>query len=140
MGLMRYHVIIVSTEIFYDQFEICLGHARRIFGDAAISNVLVAPINGVNTFMVGPDGYKEYCSESKEGDSRRTEFVECLKADGPYLKWVEVEYGDQTGHLEHQDKVIRGNGMYGLDEEGDTSSDVLDPEWCQWPLRGWKED
>ena len=67
-----------------------------------------APVNGMVTVILAPDGSKEGWSDSDTGDRLREEFIEYLgtynyEDDSSPWDWVEVEYG------EYGQKVLRGN-------------------------------
>ena len=118
MGYMRHNAIIVSGS--YGDFLV-EAHAVATRGGLAVSDVVRSPVNGVETFLVAPDGSKEGWSESEQGDALRDWFIAHLEGlryeDGSSpLSWVEVQYGDddlETKIVRDSDEECRGSAMRG---------------------------
>jgi len=105
MGYQRHHAIIVTS---WNLTAITEAHneALRLYDDTLstswswlISPILQSVINGIQTFMVAPDGSKEGWRHSNSSDRRRADFIEWLDEqrhpdDSSPLSWVEVQYGD----------------------------------------------
>ena len=97
MGYMRHHAIIVTS--WSD------NHIQKARRKALDLHMLITPniesnINGYQSFFIPPDGSKEGWEESDGGDKKRDQFVEWLNTQrtedgGTYLKWAEVQYGDE---------------------------------------------
>jgi hypothetical protein len=94
MGYMRHHAIIV-TGWNEEALKEVHSEASKIF--PKISNIVEGTINGYSSFLIPPDGSKEGWEESKEGDERRSKFISWLITSKGYLRWVEVQYGDEDG-------------------------------------------
>jgi hypothetical protein len=114
MGYMRHHAIIVSDHGYGEHIEDAHREAILAFG-SLVSPILPKTINGVRTFLVGPDGSKEGWEPSNTGDKNRDFFTSWLSnqryedGSGP-LSWVEVQYGDEDGHtsiITHSDEPAR---------------------------------
>ncbi len=116
MGYIRHHAIIVTT--WKREFAILAREYAQNLGMQA-SEILETSTNGVMTFMVGPDGSKEFWPESDSGDKRRADFIIWLDTmrweDGSTpMKWVEVQYGDEEGvtlitaHSDEQFRQVAG--------------------------------
>lgn len=100
MGYTRHHAILVSSP-FSDTYDAHKKALAVFGGHGAVSPVHAAEMNNVSSFAVFPDGSKEGWLDSDQGDERRRSFIDYLKstacADGSYLDWVEVSYGDDHG-------------------------------------------
>jgi len=101
MGYTIHHAIIVSTN---SPEREDIQKAWMVAQDigCGVTNWVCSQVNATRTFIVIPDGSKEGWPESNEGDERREEFVDWLKAqeyaDGSSsYHWVELSYGDEDG-------------------------------------------
>lgn len=75
--------------------------AIEIFKD--IVPITPPAVNGYVSFLVAPDGGKEWWTHSDKGDAARDELVSWLdnqryEDGGTSLRWVEVQFGDE-GHV-----------------------------------------
>lgn len=93
MGYMSHHAIVVVGT-----YEDHAAKARARAGQLgmAVSELVRSPVNGVDSFMVAPDGSTEGWGESDLGDRQRREFLEYLESiryeDGSSpLRWALVE-------------------------------------------------
>jgi len=118
---MRHHAIIVTGQRAYNTQEVDhyeLAHAKAVeFFGAQVSPMMPTVNNNFSSFFIGSDGSKEGWKDSDEGDARRATFVGYLRSasvSGAFLKWVEVQYGDEDDH----NTVVNASG-YGRDEETD---------------------
>ena len=96
MGYMAHHAIVVTS---YDRAR--LNEARAVALDTfpAVTEIVASPINGFASFLIPPDGSKACWQEDKDGDVRRSAFIQWLNSqaydDGSSaFDWVEVQYGD----------------------------------------------
>lgn len=105
MGNFKHHIIVVSASYSKGEeghwSEVAHTEACKVFGCEAVTPVLASDWNNLRTFMVVPDGSKEFWQESDNGDARRQEFIDWLEAQkyddgGSPLDWAECFYG-QTG-------------------------------------------
>ena len=106
MGRMRHHAIVVTgwkdeaVAAAHDQAEALLYAATDPGSPAA--SVLLTPImraltNGYSSFAILPDGSKEWWDTSNAVEDARAEFLRWLREADGYLKWVEVQFGDDDG-------------------------------------------
>jgi hypothetical protein len=97
MGYSRHHAIVVTS---WDEKHIELAHAkaREIFGDH-VTEILPPATNGYRTFLIGPDGSKEWWPESDAGDKRRAEFRQWVETSKMWLDAAEMQYHDEESHL-----------------------------------------
>lgn len=96
MGYMMHHAIVVTS---WNKPLMVSAHetARTIFQN--VSELVPSAVNVYWTFLVPPDGSKEYWDDSNRGDEARERFIEWMDAqryaDGSSaLHWVEVRYGE----------------------------------------------
>lgn len=107
MGYMRHHAIVCTGMLEY--IDNAHKKALDIFGFDGVSPLGHERVNGYQSFCVWPDGSKEGWDESKDGDSRRGEFVwwlenkhceETAYQEEPLktclINWVEVRFGDDN--------------------------------------------
>jgi len=104
MGYMRHHAIIVTS---WDQENLVKAHnqASSLIWQLELPHSMLGPIlgptvNGMSTFLIAPDGSKEFWDTSENGDELRKQFTTWLDeqrySDGSScLDWVEVQYGDE---------------------------------------------
>lgn len=97
MGYCRHHAIIVTS---WDKVHINAAHvkAKEIFGDQ-VTELLPTATNGYQTFLIGPDGSKEWWPDSDKGDQRRKDFREWMEASKMYFDAAEVQYHDEENSL-----------------------------------------
>lgn len=98
MGVIAHHAIIVTAS-YGGWPEKAHEAARRYFPEDQVSELSREAINGYRSFCIFPDGSKEGWAESADGNLRRDNFVEWLKAqayeDGSSpLSWAEVHFGE----------------------------------------------
>lgn len=100
MGHTRHHAIVVCS----CGKDIREAHrkAKEIF--SWVSPVSPEATNGCRAFFIPPDGSNEGWDTSIEGDNRRSFFIDWMKSRGEHwrddvlwLKWVEVQFGDDYG-------------------------------------------
>lgn len=90
MGYDRHNAIIVTG---YNLTDVTVAHDFAVNVGASVTDVLTTTVNSWHSFMVGPDGSKEFWTESDEGDKRRVAIIAQLKQYRG-LDWAEVQYGD----------------------------------------------
>jgi hypothetical protein len=103
MGIEQHHAVLAST---WDPKS-----AARLQTYVREKKLLVttreAPINGIVTFVLHPDGSKDGWDESDKGDRVRAELIEFLRTDGRYedggspWMWVEVTRGERGSEIEN---------------------------------------
>lgn len=105
MGYVRHHAIIVTgvEPHIYEARATAEEIFRRMgsgeFPDdriAAVTEVTESTMNGYQSFMVAPDGSKEWWDHSDRGNEARAEFIKWLKEDGG-MYWAEVQFADDDG-------------------------------------------
>lgn len=110
MGYMRHHAILV-THWEAARIERAYLKAVEIFGDM-VSPLVKSESNGIQTFVIVPDGSKEGWDPSEVGNDNREIFKQWLKADAKVkqfdMDWVEVQYGDD----ERVTKIIEHAAMH----------------------------
>ncbi len=112
MGYMLHHVIIVAS---WNSELLVKAHSEAVntFGAEQVTHMTESTVNGVWSFMVGPDGSKEGWPESAAGDSKREAYCSWLSEqryeDGSTsLKWAELALGDDRAD---DTDVVRAWGM-----------------------------
>lgn len=111
MGTMSYDAVIISGD--YERVqkarEIVIEIAQHIQSRAELTRgedwtSLVTPVahgmvNGEASFLIGPDGSKEWWDLSDAGDVFRREVVAQLEASKLWLSVVEVRWGELGDRL-----------------------------------------
>ena len=108
MGTIHHHALIVTG--WNEGVNEAHAKALELYGEAFADNALytgkdaqrlVGPIvasltNGYRTFVLHPDGSKEWWKTSDEIEAARDNFIEWLRTDGQrlYLDWVLVGFGE----------------------------------------------
>lgn len=106
MGYVRHHAIVVTAG--GDRIAEAHAKAREIFADIAeVTEITPEATNGYRSFLVAPDGSKEWWNTSDRGDDLRETYADWLREHG-HARWVEVQYGDD----EDQNHVVNGSGIY----------------------------
>lgn len=101
MSYIRHHAIVVTGWLASEVAD-AASFARSV--GASVIGPSEKVMNGYSTFTVCPDGSKEGCAESNDGDSRRIRIVAHLKDKASFLEWAVVEYGaddDSASVIEH---------------------------------------
>ena len=93
MGYNRHHAIIVSS---WSDEHIETAHALARIFCRAVSGIVNSRSEGVRSFFIPPDGSKEGWEDSNDGDHERETFIASISREKLYLKWVEVQYGDDN--------------------------------------------
>jgi len=132
MGYMRHNAIVV-TSWNTGAIEAAACRARNI--GLTVIGPSVELINGYRTILVCPDGSKDGWKESDQGDKRRADFRDWMRAqqyeDGSSnLELVEVAYGsdDRTAEIEAtawmtpNDEAHRKDAAGGLSGGADCSA------------------
>ncbi len=110
MGYTRHHAIVVSS---WNKEHIDAAHRVADELKMSVSEVVHSEMNGILSFFVAPDGSKEGWEDSDIGDVSRSTFKAWIRESGFYLKWVEVQYGDD----EHRTKIIDFGSSLQEDED-----------------------
>lgn len=95
MGSYLHHAIVVTAQA-EEWLAEAVGQAEAAGLGDLMTPVLVAPLNGVASFFVGPDGSKEGWAASDAADLRRSELLDAL-AGMEGIRWALVSYGDDHG-------------------------------------------
>lgn len=112
---MRHHAIVVTgygpnvvkaREVAYD-ISCDIEQGRIPPGVPILHVTAVTPegLNGYRSFLIAPDGSKEFWSESDDGDEWCDRFVQYLSDRSLDVSWVEVQFGDDDG----QNKVTKSS-------------------------------
>lgn len=108
MGYTRHHAIIV-TIFNHVKAELAHNQANNIFGEPSIVTPIIESVcNGYCTFVVTPDGSKEFWNTSDEYDVKRSAFISWLesqKKQGNFYDWALIQYGDDEG----ENKIIEAS-------------------------------
>ena len=104
MGYMRHHAIIVTS---WDKRSITAAHQKacELFGDqnflgriSEITDITPQVINGYMSFLISPDGSKEWWETSNRGDNARDTFINWLSLQKDnYCEYAEVQFVDEDG-------------------------------------------
>lgn len=99
MGYHIHHAIICTS---WDKEAILLAHnkANELFG--TVSELISGEVNSYNSFLIAPDGSKEFWKLSEEYDKKRKEFKEFLKKSNIYIDWIELSFGGDEPELNTQ--------------------------------------
>jgi hypothetical protein len=87
MGYIKHHVIVV---VAWEQEDAIHAGAKAQELGLDITSVVPSRANGYTSFMVVPDGSKEWWPTSDAGDAKRIAYVEWLRTQRG-LDWAEVE-------------------------------------------------
>lgn len=94
MGLFIHHAFIISHD---DKDKVNLARDYAISLDFIVTNVINSKINPLYSFLISPDGSKEFWPESDEFDEKRELMIKFLK--NKLMEWVLVEYGECQSKL-----------------------------------------
>lgn len=83
-------------------------HAMRL--ELHPTEITTFGMNGVQSFLIPPDGSYEGRDVSDGFDRNRDEMVRWLRAYGTGLDWVEVCYGDESGNSPGGARIVRHVG------------------------------
>ena len=103
MGYIMHDAIIVTA--FRDQDAVAGRDKAEELG-LPVSNLVRSMVNGYTTFLIAPDGSKEGWSDSDKYDGIRARWLEWAHkayADGMYLKWCHVRYGESPAYTVGED-------------------------------------
>lgn len=95
MGSYLHHAIVVTApteELLTPAFSKAMECGLM----EMMTPILRAPLNGIASFFIGPDGSKEGWLESDSGEMRRALFLDAL-AGMEGIRWALVSYGDDHG-------------------------------------------
>lgn len=95
MGAYRHHAIVVTAPT-QEWLTPAFSKAMECGLMEMMTPILRAPLNGIASFFVGPDGSKEGWEASDAGDARRARFLGAL-ASMEGIRWALVSYGDDHG-------------------------------------------
>ncbi len=101
MGYMRHHAIVVTSYNAAD-IKAARDKAEELLRTTETTNTLVSPLvsatrNGYQSFLIAPDGSKEWWDESDRAAEARAKFLEWVKGTSLSLDWVLVQFGDDEG-------------------------------------------
>jgi len=106
MGYMRHHAIVVTA---WNENHIVMVHqkARELFeGISHITEITSEATNGYRSFLIPPDGSKEWWNTSDRGDKARDDFISWLTSNKDiYCNYAEVQFADEEG----DDKLLRSS-------------------------------
>lgn len=99
MGLIAHHAIVVTG----NSGPVRSAHmlALAAFGTTSplVTEITETATNDTASFLVAPDGSKEYWAESDQGDANRAQFIQTLRDTNlPFVYWVLVRFGGDDGH------------------------------------------
>ena len=114
MGYMRHHAIIVTS---WDKESITAAHqkAQELFGATnflgritEITDITPEVTNGYTSFLISPDGSKEWWETSDRGDHIRAKFIQWLASQKDnWCEYAEVQFGDEEG----DDRLLRSRNF-----------------------------
>jgi hypothetical protein len=95
MGTIIHHAIVVTSNQG-DYIDRAAAYAREL--GLVVVGPQVEPTGNMNrSFMVCPDGHKEYNDFSEAGDERRAKLKAWLRREWMDVEWAEVAYGNDLG-------------------------------------------
>ena len=116
MGYMRHHAIIVTS---WDKESITAAHqkAHELFENqnflgviSYITEITPEVTNGYRSFLISPDGSKEWWDTSDRGDHIRAKFIQWLVSQKDnWCEYAEVQFGDEEG----DDRLLRSTNFKG---------------------------
>jgi len=112
MGYMRHHAIVVTG---WREEDVMAAHQKacELFGDqnflgriSHITEITPEATNGYRSFMISPDGSKEWWVTSNRGDASRDLFINWLSSNEDiYCNYAEVQFADEEG----DNKLLRSS-------------------------------
>ena len=96
MGYIKHHAIIVTS---WNEDHLKIAHKKAIDFGLHTTKYERHRANEGFTFLVLPDGSKEYWELSDLGDQKRKNWVDWVKKSELYIDWVVVSYGGDDPHL-----------------------------------------
>jgi hypothetical protein len=106
MGHITHHAIVVTNTLRDD--DMAAAHAEAVRLGCHPTDITPALVNGVRSFLIPPDGSKEFWTESDRGDARREEWKSWARRNADVC-WVEIEYRNDDGS---DDRVIDSSRKY----------------------------
>jgi hypothetical protein len=94
MGCINHDAIIVTGSIAAD---VAAGRDKAIALGLPCSDLVTSHLNGYVSFLIGPDGSKEFWDASAKGDAARAAWIAWARAgwtSGRFLTFVHVRYGE----------------------------------------------
>ena len=103
MGYMCHHAIVVTG---------CVDGAAKKAREEALKifdhvSEIMPGMNGYETFLIPPDGSKEWWPDSDRGDENRNTYIEWLSKSSGGMDWAEIQYGDENG----DQRVVRASRL-----------------------------
>jgi len=106
MGYMRHHAIVVTG---WSEKDIVKVHQKacEIFkGISSITEITPEAVNGYRSFLIAPDGSKEWWDTSNAGDNARDNFIGwILRNISIHCNFAEVQFADEN----HDNKLLRSS-------------------------------
>ena len=91
MGLFIHHAFLVTANDY--DIEKLKSLTHKVYElEFSVSDIICSSSNCFCSFMIGPDGSKEFWPESKEFNEKRGLIIEMLRES--HFDWVLVEYGE----------------------------------------------
>lgn len=93
MGVTVHDAIVVSA--FRPEYA-AAGHAKAVALGLQCSEILISSANSWHTFLIAPDGSKEWWDESDRADKARAEWIAWAReqwAKDVYLYFAHVRFG-----------------------------------------------
>ncbi len=100
MGFMRHDAIVVTS--FDKKYAQKAAQEARGLG-LSVTDIVIG-INAEASFLIAPDGSKEFWPESDEGDRARTIWIAWAKQQydkGVYFDWAHVSFGGDNNKSAH---------------------------------------
>jgi len=97
MGMIRHHAIVV-TSFYKEEAHHWQSEAKAIFGQL-VSDVIPGTHNGYFSFMIAPDGSKEFWPPSDANNEKRAKFLERLQTREFKGRAVEVAFGENGPYM-----------------------------------------
>lgn len=93
VGTIHHHAIVVTDS---EEADLKAAHAKAVELGMLVTNITEPGVNGYQSFLVAPDGSKEWWPESYAGNERRKQFMEwlCDPKNPAHVDWVEVSFGE----------------------------------------------
>ncbi len=93
MGTINHDAIVVTGS----NAAAAIGRDKAIEVGLPCSDLVTSPLNDYASFLIAPDGSKEFWPDSDKGDEARSKWIAWARAcwdSGPALEFVHVRYGE----------------------------------------------
>lgn len=135
MGHIRQSATLVCSMFHPDELVKAHTEALRLFPPtehtSRVSEILIAPLNGVRSFMVSTSGSQVGKPDQELDAAAREKFVNYLKQRTGHLDFVDLTYGD-----DNMEVYVENQSESGPPVDINTHSDDLSIKELQLPPYG----